>query len=167
MKVGITCCNSWSICLKGLFRQDKQDYHLSCWPGQKNGKFYIMNIWTSVFDKYRNSGLVHNEAISCCQSGEREIFLKSAHELSTRGYLVNFLSLFLTTCVTYGEDKVFVVCKNSYNSRKFSCWTRFINSFFKQRELTNSSIFIQFVESSIYKLFFEWSCSCNTFLVLA
>lgn len=80
-----------------------------------------MNIWTSIFDKYRNSDLVYNEAISCCQSGEREFFLKSAYELSTRRYLVNFLLLFLTTCVTYGEDKVFVVRKNSYNFSKFSC----------------------------------------------
>jgi hypothetical protein len=34
---------------------------------------------------------------------------------------MDFLLFFLMTCVTYGEDKVFVVRKNSYNLSKFSC----------------------------------------------
>ena len=75
----------------------------------------------TVFYKCLNFDLVHNEAIFFCQSGEKAIFLLSAHELSTGGYLTDFSLFFLMTYVTYGEDKVFVVRKNSYNSRKFSC----------------------------------------------
>ena len=74
---------------------------------------------------------------------------------------MNFSLFFLTTGVTYGQDRVFVICKNSYNSRKFFHLIWFFNNFFKQQELTDSSIFIQFLEFSIRSFFMNKATRCR------